>query len=191
MLTTEQIARACRASLEDAALLVGPLNDAMVKFDISNPRRQAAFLATVAIESQYLSRMRENLNYRDPTRLVSLFPRAFKSVKDAEPYVRNPQALGQRLYGGYFGRGLLGLTWEANYAAAGDALGHDYARHPEMVEQPLHAALTAGWFWDDRGCNELADLGDMAEITRRVNGPKRLHLDERTALTRSTLEWLA
>ena len=191
MLTVEEIARACRSTPEDAGRFAGPLNDAMVRFDISNPRRQAAFLATVAIESAYLRTTRENLNYTKPERLVALFPRAFKTVAQAQPYTRNPQALGQKLYGGYFGRGLLGLTWEANYVAAGDALGYDYARYPEMVERPQHAALTAAWFWDDRGCNELADEGDMSEITRRVNGPKRMHLDERTALARSTLEWLA
>ena len=191
MLTVEEIARACRSTLEDANRFCGPLNEAMRRFDISTPRRQAAFLATVAIESAYLRTTRENLNYTKPERLVALFPRAFKTVAQAEPYTRNPAALGDKLYNGYFGRGLIQLTFEANYIAAGDALGYDYVRYPAMVEQPAHAALTAAWFWDDRGCNELADMGDMSEITRRVNGPKRLHLDERTALTRSTLEWLA
>ena len=191
MLTTDEIARACRASREDAERFAGPLNEAMQRFDISNPRRQAAFLATVAVESANLRTTRENLNYTSAERLRALFPRAFKSVEDARPYVRNPKALGQKLYNGYLGRGCIQLTWEANYAAAGDALGYDYVRQPELVEQPLHAALTAAWFWDDRGCNELADQGDMSEITRRVNGPKRLHLEERTALTRATLEWLA
>ena len=191
MLTVEEIARACRSTLEDANRFCGPLNEAMRRFDISTPRRQAAFLATVAVESAYLRTTRENLNYTKPERLVALFPRAFKTVAQAEPYTRNPVALGDKLYNGYFGRGLIQLTFEANYIAAGDALGYDYVRYPAMVEQPTHAALTAAWFWDDRGCNELADMGDMSEITRRVNGPKRLHLDERTALARSTLEWLA
>lgn len=191
MMSVEDIARACRARIEDAGRFCAPLNEAMDRFDISTARQRAAFLATVAIESAYLSTTRENLNYTKPERLALLFPRAFKSAAQAEPYVRNPAALSQKLYNGYSGRGLIQLTWEANYAAAGDALGHDYVRYPEMVEQPLHAALTAAWFWNDRGCNELAEQGDMAEITRRVNGPKRLHLDERTELARSTLSWLA
>lgn len=191
MLTVEQIARACGSTLDNAARFADALNEAMGRFDISSRKRQAAFLATVAIESQHLTRTRENLNYSSADRLAMLFPRAFKTAKEAEPFVRNPVALGQKLYGKYQGRGLIQLTHEANYAAAGDALGYDYLRYPEMVEQPRHAALTAGWFWNNAGCNELADLNDMREITRRVNGPKRLHLEERTAMAERTLTWLA
>jgi putative chitinase len=191
MLTIEEIARACGAKIEHASLLAAPLNAAMTRFDISNPNRQACFLATVAIESAHLSQLRENLFYRDPARLLTIFPRAFKTVKDAEPYARNPKALAQLLYEGYEGRGLLQLTWRKNYEAAGAALRHDYVKFPDMVEQPEHAALTAAWFWDTNGCNELADGRDMRSITRRVNGPALMHLTERTDMARRAMEWLA
>lgn len=191
MLTTEQIARACAARVEDAARFTSPLNAAMVRYYIDNPKRQAAFLATVAIESAHLTTTKENLFYRDPARLVSIYPRAFKNVAEAEPFARNPKALGEKLYNGYFGRGLIQLTWQANYIAAGDALGFDYVRNPELVEQPEHAALTAAWFWDSQNCNPLADRDDMNEITRRVNGPRRMHLTERTQMAQRTLTWLA
>ena len=191
MLTTEQIARACGAKIEDALRFTAPLNDAMTRFEINNANRQAAFLATVAVESAHLSTTRENLFYRDAARLVSIYPRAFKNVAEAEPFARNPKALGDKLYNGYFGRGLIQLTWQANYIAAGDALGFDYFRNPELVERPDHAALTAAWFWHNTGCNPLADRDDMREITRRINGPRRLHLEERTQMAMRALEWLA
>lgn len=189
-MTVEEIARACGAKIEHAARLTEPLNAAMVRFEINTPRRKACFLATVAIESAHLSQLRENLFYRDPVRLLTIYPRVFDTVKDAEPYARNPKALGDLLYQGYFGRGLIQLTHVQNYKAAGDALGYDYVKFPEMVEQPMHAALTAAWFWSSNGCNELADQNNMSTITRRVNGPARLHLAERTAMAERTIGWL-
>ncbi len=41
---------------------------------------------------------------------------------------------------------------------------------PESLLQPDMAALSAAWFWEIRGLNELADAGDFATITRRING---------------------
>ena len=42
--------------------------------------------------------------------------------------------------------------------------------HPELLEQPEHAAMAAAWFWASRGLNDLADRGDFEGITRRING---------------------
>ncbi|MNJ78892.1 hypothetical protein D3C77_767580 [compost metagenome] len=30
--------------------------------------------------------------------------------------------------------------------------------------------MSAGWFWQSRGLNTLADQGDFEKITRRING---------------------
>jgi putative chitinase len=30
--------------------------------------------------------------------------------------------------------------------------------------------MSAAWFWQTNGCNELADVADFATITRRING---------------------
>jgi putative chitinase len=32
------------------------------------------------------------------------------------------------------------------------------------------AAMTAAWFWNKRGLNELADKGENETITKRING---------------------
>lgn len=190
-LKPHEIARACAALPEHALQHADTLNDAMERFFIlDTERRVAAFLATVAVESAYLSATEENLNYRSAERLVKIYPRAFKTIEQAQPYTRNPEGLSQKLYAGYHGRGLVQLSWRENYERAGDALGYDYVGAPTLVTQPKHAALTAAWFWHEHGCNELADDGDMDEITRRVNGPARLHLEERTKLAKNALGWL-
>jgi putative chitinase len=190
-LSVREIARATEATMQDAERFTDVLNEAMERYEIDTPRRVAAFMATISIESARLTKMEEDLFYRDPARLADLYKRAFRSPSDAAPYARNPKGLSELLYKGYHGRGLLGLTWRENYQRASNALGIDYVGDPGLVCQPWHAAMTAAWFWYEAGCNRPADDADMSEVTRRVNGPRRLHLAERTELAMATLEWLA
>lgn len=178
-MTPETLARCTGSTNDNAARFAGPLSASMALYAIDNPRRQAAFLSTVSVESDHLRSTEEDLYYKDSSRLVRLYPRAFKTGDEAMPYTCNPKALGEKLYQGYHGRGLIQLTWLENYKRAADALGRDYVNHPELVKEPSDAALTAAWFWNDKGCNEMADRGDMTGITRKVNGPALVHLSER------------
>jgi putative chitinase len=175
----DTLARCTGATSADAARFADPLSAAMALFSIDSPRRQAAFLATVSIESAKLRATEEDLYYKDAGRLARLYPRAFRSGDEAMPYVCNAKALGQLLYKGFHGRGLLQLTWKDNYKRAGEALGRDYLANPEIVKEPSDASLTAAWYWHDAGCNELADAGNMVAITRKVNGPALVHLADR------------
>lgn len=179
------------AQMKDAIRFAEPITLAMEAFEINTPKRQAAFLATVSVESMRLSKVEEGLYYKDPERLAKIFPRAFKSVAGAVPYAKNPDALSQLLYGGYHGRGILQLTWEKNYKAASDALAFDYVDNPDLLLEPEHATLTAAWFWKTNGCNEAADRGDMKAVTRIVNGPALMHLEERQDMYERALEVLS
>lgn len=186
-LTVDKVGRATGAAPANAARFTGPLKEAMQRFDITTPLRQAAFLATVGVESARLTATEEGLYYTDAARLARIYPRAFKNALVAQPYTRNPKLLGDLLYRGYWGRGLIQLTWEKNYRAAGEALGFDYLQYPELVAGPPHAALTAGWYWAANGCNAAADKGDMREVTRLVNGPALMHMAERQELYKTAL----
>jgi putative chitinase len=181
LFSVEQLASATTATYGNAKVHHPHLDAAMCRFDIDSLQRQAAFLATVSIESQQLTKLEEGLYYRDPERLARIYPRAFKNAAAAVPYARNPKGLGDLLYKGYWGRGHLGLTWRRNYERASEALGYDYVGNPALVAEPKHAALTAAWYWHDAGCNGPADAEDMTEVTRRVNGPALMHLAERKA----------
>jgi len=74
----------------------------------------------------------------------------------------------------YRGRGYVQLTGRANYAKAGDALGLDMLRKPDLALQPSVAALILvrgccdGWFTGKK----LADYlpGDYRGARRVVNG---------------------
>jgi putative chitinase len=185
----DELVMATSASAADAIRYVEPLNAAMAQYKIdSSAQRKAAFLATVSVESARLRQVEEGLYYKDPARLVAIYPRVFKSIAQATPYARNPSGLSQILYDGYHGRGLIQLTWLKNYQAASDALGQDFVADPASVCEPANAALTAAWFFASNGCNAAADKGDMRAVTRIVNGPALLHLAERIAQYKIALE---
>ena len=180
-MNVEQLAAATGATIANAQRFHKPLLAAMEQFHINTPKRKAAFLATVAVESQNLSKTEEGLYYRDAARLARIYPRVFRNAMEASDYVANPRKLGELLYKGYWGRGLIQLTWKDNYIKASEALGFDYVRNPDLVAAAQHAALTAAWFWHAHGCNVAADNDDMKSVTRLVNGRAMLHLGERMA----------
>jgi putative chitinase len=157
------------------------LNNAFNKYQINTPKRKACFLGQCMHESGGFKFMRENLNY-SARALMATWPSRFPDAETAEKYERQPEKIANKVYGGrmgntedgdgwkYIGRGLIQLTGKDNYAAASEALGEDLVSNPQLVEEPRVAALTAGWFWNKRGLNELADQMDIATMTRRING---------------------
>ena len=159
-----------------------PINEAASRFDISTPDRMAAFLAQTAHESGGFKRLAENLNYSAQA-LVKTWPSRFDAAT-AQAYARKPEKIANKVYASrmgngdeasgdgwrYRGRGLIQITGRENYAACGAALGLPLLTQPELLEQPDGAAMSAAWFWQTNGCNELADVADFATITRRING---------------------
>jgi putative chitinase len=173
------------------------LNDAMARHAISNPRREAAFLAQIAVESRELRTLVENLNY-SAQRLTAVWPKRFPSLAAAAPYEHNPERLASRVYANrlgngdevsgdgwrFRGRGLIQVTGRDNYRRVGQALALPLEAQPELLEQPQPAALSAASFWQSRGLNELADDctddGRFVAICEAVNGGDA-GLDERRA----------
>ncbi|MNL45994.1 hypothetical protein D3C87_1686760 [compost metagenome] len=46
----------------------------------------------------------------------------------------------------------------------------DLISQPELLELPQYAAMSAAWFWKQKGLNDLADQDQFNTITRRING---------------------
>lgn len=128
------------------------LNAAMQEFEVDNGLRESAFLAQVAHESGELRYTREIASGAAYEGRLDL--------GNTEPGdgIRFP------------GRGLFELTGRDNYLKCGNALGVDFISNPERLEQPEYAARSAGWFWQSRGLNELADKQMFLNITKRING---------------------
>ncbi|WP_425273190.1 hypothetical protein [Pseudomonas lactucae] len=62
------------------------------------------------------------------------------------------------------------VTGRDNYQSIGDALSLDLLAHPELLQQPEYAALSAARFWSVSGLNTLADKGEFEAITLKING---------------------
>lgn len=122
------------------------------EFEISTPERVAAFIAQVAHESgelHYVRELADGLAYEGRRDLGNVNP-----------------GDGPR----YKGRGLIQITGRQNYARCGAALILPLVDEPELLEQPVNASRSAGWFWKTNGLNTLADAGDFLAITKRING---------------------
>ncbi|MBT2337348.1 hypothetical protein J7E49_26040 [Variovorax paradoxus] len=185
MIDTQTLIDCTGAARADAERYTLHLADGMNRFGIHSVNAMAVFLGQLAVESDALQKVEENLNYTTPARLREIFPSLFvKGGYRAEEYVRNPRGLSMLRYKGFHGRGLIQLTWEDAYIAAGHALGADFRRNPELLLQPQYAAQSACWFFAVfKGCLPAAERGDVYDVTGRVNGPARLKLAEREAIT--------
>ena len=151
-------------------------------FEITTKLRLTHFLAQVVHESGGLAYLTENLNYRTAARLMTVWPKRFPTLESAQPYVMNPRALANKIYGGrngnlnatdgytYRGRGLIQITGRANYQRATDILAVDFINQPELVITPEHALWVAGAAWTWLRGNEAADLDDIRLVTFRING---------------------
>jgi putative chitinase len=129
------------------------LNQAMADAQINNPKRKAAFLSQLSVESKGLTDFEEDASGQ-----------AYEGNKN----LGNTQpGDGVR----FKGRGPIQLTGRDNYTRAGRALGLDLVNHPELVENdPKIAFQTAAWFWNDKHPNAAADSGDFTAVTKKVNG---------------------
>jgi len=164
----------------------------MLARGIDTPVRVAAFLAQVGHESGRFTQLVESLNYA-ADRLVAVFGRDRISAEQAAAHGRTAKQVAQQkaianiVYGGawgrtnlgntepgdgfaFRGRGLIQLTGRANYARCAAAFGMSVNDLPAYLQTIEGAARAACWFWEDKGCNALADSGDFQALTRRING---------------------
>ncbi|KOP51282.1 Prophage PSPPH02, putative chitinase [Pseudomonas coronafaciens pv. porri] len=159
-ITTQQLLQILPNASSRAGVFVPVLNVAMSKYAIVTRLRIAAFIAQIGHESGQLRYVRElgSDDYLDKYDTGPLAERLGNTPEDDDD--------GQL----YRGRGLIQVTGRDNYAECAQALGLDLLKHPELLERPEHAAMSAGWFWHKRGLNTLADAGDFVTITKRING---------------------
>lgn len=174
-MTLGQVKEATCSPTSCAEKFLSPINETCDRFDISTPARQLCFLAQVGHESGGL-----------------FFTEELASGKAYE----GRQDLGNTQPGDgprYKGRGLIQITGRFNYKAIGEALGQDFVANPTLLggknikvcsdEQLKFAALSAGWFWNSRKLNAIADRIDIGkdidegdnlaafkEMTRKING---------------------
>src|SRR5262249_42360624 len=143
---TEARLAAFLPNLADVPMWTAALADAMDRFDIISPERQAAFLAQIAYESSEFRRLVENLDYT-AKRLMDVWPNRFTTLAKAQAYEHRPERLGNYVYAKrlgngdeqsgdgfrFRGRGLLQITGRGNYRSIGDAIGLPLVANPELL----------------------------------------------------------
>lgn len=121
----------------------------------------AQFMAQVRHESADFSRMKEIggrqyfIKRYDPR----TSPKTAKILGNTRP------GDGER----YFGRGFIQITGRDNYRMAGDAIGLDLVRHPELAAKPEVAAKIAVWYWKTRVKPNVSNFNDTAAVTKFIN----------------------
>ena len=174
-----------------------PLNQTFVKYDINTTKKQAAFIGQCAHESGNFKTLEENLHYKAES-LMKVWPSRFSDLDTANKFANNPEKIANKVYSGrmgntedgdgwkYHGRGLIQLTGKENYERCGLAIGVDLLSDPTLLLDPRYAALSAGWFWNKHGLNELAEQQEHGMITKRINGGT-IGLGDRIAKTTKAL----
>lgn len=174
----QRLAPAC-----DAATTWAALSAASAEFGITDLGELAMWLAQLSIESAGFARLEESLNY-SLAGLMRTWPTRFPSAVEAGPFAYNPRVLAEKVYGGrtdlgnnetgdgwrFRGRGYIQTTGRANYAQTGAGLGLDLVTDPDQLSVPALAARAAGFFWTHHDLGSLARAGDIAGVTRRING---------------------
>ena len=127
----------------------------------------------------------ESLNYTTAALIRAVWPSRFPSVTAAEPYVRNPKLLANKVYNGrmgnrtgtddgwnYRGRGQVHITGRDNYAKASRAVVFDLISYPDRAldraisAKCLVSGMSEGWYTGKK----LSDYQSYRDMRRVVNG---------------------
>jgi putative chitinase len=163
-------------------------------------KRAAAFAATIAHESDGGRRLVESLNYSTKALPTKFSPHRGMNAEIAQRIGRmenergavlrmaDQRAIANTVYGGHWGRinlgntepddgwrfrgrGLIQITGRDGYRRAADATGLPLVDRPELAEEFDAAAEIAAWTWAAwKGCNPMADAGDVLAWRRAING---------------------
>jgi putative chitinase len=172
------------------------------RYSIDNTVRQSAFLGQCMHESNSFKTLQENLHY-SANGLKAVWGSRFPNDEIANRYANKPDMIANKVYANrmgngneesgdgwkYRGRGVIQCTGKDLYKTLSDALNIDLIADPDLLIEMPYAVMSAGWFWNKKGLNALADAKDYKEMTRRINGGFN-GLDDRIAKINKAMEVL-
>lgn len=156
MMSLVQLQQIFSANRKGCIRYIDAINQACTRYSINTPLRLSAFLAQIGHESGQLIYVHELWG---PTA-------AQKGYEGRLDLGNTEPGDGYK----YLGRGFIQITGRANYQKLSEDLNTDFISNPQLLEQPEHAAMSAGWFWNEHNLNVLADKEQFLTITRRING---------------------
>ena len=158
-----------------------PLNNAFIKYHITDINEKAMFLAQTTHESNDYKRLEESFNY-SPKRLFEVFRKRVGTLENAKELCsKGAKAIADFVYGGrlgnakdegykYRGRGIIQLTGKNNYKYYGNKLNIDLVNNPHLAKEADTAIEIALLFWREKECGLYAKMGDVKTVTKLING---------------------
>lgn len=148
---------ALRKSLYGGAIPVSAVTtlDGILDAAVESPAPHVAYMMATAYHEvgSDLVPKRESLTYTTAARIRAVWPSRFKTNAAAQPYVRQPKKLANKVYGGrlgnrigtddgwiYRGGGLPQTTGRDNFEKVGKLTGIDLVNRPEQIVEPRVAA---------------------------------------------------
>lgn len=177
MITAEQIRKfSSKASPEIVAAFVRDWRVAEMA-GINTRKRVEWFFTQIGIETGGLRTLEESLYYKSVAQIRKTWPSRFPTDASARPYVKNPQALANKVYNGRMGNttgsddgwdfrggGPIQTTGRAGYRKMG------FENNPDDLRSPDHALSVAVREWTNRNCNRLADGDQKIGLRKAING---------------------
>lgn len=154
LVTLEQLKAITNQKESILIKFVDPINSTLEKYQINTKLRICHFLAQIIHECGRFQWMEELASGDAYDTRVDL---GNTPEKDGD---------GRK----FKGRGCIAITGKANYKTLSKAFGIDFVKTPELLKEPKWATLSAGWFWETRKLNSLADQDKFLEITKKING---------------------
>jgi putative chitinase len=155
--------------------------DILAGFGVANQERFDWLLAQLLEESDYFQGTRENLNYRTPGSLIHAWPSRFPTRASEQPYLRNPEALANKVYSNRLGNGPAGtgdgwkfrggfpiqLTGRETYSAIGKMLGFTADQLIAKIDDPAINIKVVGAYYKWKG---LGKATSFRNLTYMING---------------------
>jgi predicted chitinase len=166
--------------------------------EINTHLRKHHFLSNIAVETGGLKSIVEGMSYSSTARLRAVWPSRFKTDAAARPFVRNPEGLAIKVYGGRMGNapspsddgwrfrggGMMQTTGREGYRKMG------FEDNPEELQSdPAIAFKIAVREWEKRRCNALADANNVVAVRRAINGGTNGLDDVKEYLRRAGRVW--
>lgn len=170
-----------RASAEMVHAVSAQFDAVAARFNLTKLNRIVDFMAQISHESDGGTIKTENMSYT-AKRLPEVWPTRFRDAATCRKYAKNPEALGEYVYGGrmgndqpgdgyrYRGRGLLQITGKEAYAKYGALIGVDLIGNPDLASQPEHALAIAAAEFSNPAILRASDEGNFTRVTKLVNG---------------------
>lgn len=154
------------------------------KFQVPNKATVAHFFGNMHHESGNYTIVEEDMHYITIARIRAMWPSRFPTDASAQPYLRNPIGLANKVYNGrmgntgpndgymYRGRGLMQTTGKYSYNLLSQFLKVDVVSNPTLVSSQYYFQSAIHMFNEKKLWNRVSGVteSDIRIVRKLING---------------------